>query len=88
MSNEAEFLQAFPMCCNNAGDAEYAAKNGYGGMTLRDYFAIRAPVTIADAERTLNDEDAGFVSWGTIMKRLCQMQLAYADVMLKTRTAD
>lgn len=56
------------------------------GLFLRDYFAIRAPITISDAERSLKDENAGFVSYGDIMKRLSQMQFAYADAMLKARS--
>lgn len=55
------------------------------GMTLRDYFAAAAPMTLADAERTLKDEGAGFVSYGKIYRRLAQMQLAYADAMLEER---
>lgn len=73
MGNEVENPAAFP--CVGTAD----------GMTLRDYFAIHAPVTMADAERTLKDENAGFVSYATIYKRLSQMQFAYADAMMVTR---
>ena len=74
-----------PMSVGPSGDL-YDATQTDPGMTLRDYFAIKAPVTMADAERTLKDEDAGFVSYGTLYKRLAQMQYFYADQMLKTRT--
>jgi len=53
--------------------------------TLRDFFAVHAPITMAEAQKTLDDEGAGFVSYGKIYKRLAQMQLAYADAMLQER---
>lgn len=53
------------------------------GMSLRDYFAAHAPITLEDAERDL---DAGNeVTSDVILTWLAQMRYAYADAMLVAR---
>lgn len=82
IDDKPENPPAFPLPLGAMNAAEPSES---GGIFLRDYFAIHAPVTMQDAERTLKDENAGFVSYAQIYKRLSQMQYAYADAMLRTR---
>lgn len=54
----------------------------YGGMTLRDYFAIYSGITFEDAIKVQPD---GKESFGDVFERLAKMRFAYADFMLKER---
>lgn len=51
-------------------------------MTLRDYFAAHAPITLADAVEHLGERKS---TYGGAIATLAQMRTAYADAMLKAR---
>jgi hypothetical protein len=56
------------------------------GMTLRDYFAAKAPITWQDAIEYLDTYGGEVVGpWppGQIMETLVLLQIEYADFMLK-----
>lgn len=67
---------AFPVDCNTNPDCDAA------GMTLLDYFAAHAPITMSEALESL---PKGEVSHADIFKRISQMRFAYAEAMLKAR---
>jgi hypothetical protein len=59
------------------------------GMTLRDYFAAKAPITWQDAIEyldTYGGEVVGLWTRGQIMETLVLLQIEYADYMLKARS--
>jgi len=83
---------AFPAPLETALMAGLKPSNGALGMTLRDYFAANAPITVADAMVAVAADSA---SIGTLQKSararvmamLAEMRLEYADAMLAAREA-
>lgn len=80
---------------NNGGPAfptgeEHGFNNGEPGMTLRDYFAAKAPVTTMDAMIACGFDSASIgtlntESMRTTLKMLAIMRGAYADEMIAER---
>jgi hypothetical protein len=75
---------AFPQpAIDNAGRMDYADQVGYGGMTLRDYFAAQALIGLmaACADKTVKEgKDANEVAAGVAIA--CY---SLADAMLAER---
>jgi hypothetical protein len=68
------------------------AENGnpfgnYHGMTLRDYLAAHAPITLADVYHTFfdNKPDIGEPNTELLMKAFAKVRYQYADAMLEAR---
>ena len=53
------------------------------GMTLRDYFAANAPITISDAIQLFKNDGVFEFTFGDVAKKLAGMRVSYADAMLK-----
>ena len=62
------------------GDANYTLP--LEGMSLRDWLAANAPISLADAMQYCRETRKQF-DYEQVFKTLCQMQLVYADTMLK-----
>lgn len=73
---------AFPLYCV-PGDRQNTS-----GMSLRQYYAAHAPITLDDAVQGLQDNGITQPKYGQIMKHLAQMRTAYADEMLKELEAE
>ncbi|WP_417585391.1 hypothetical protein [Pelagibacterium sp.] len=56
------------------------------GISVRDYFAAHAPITMADAKLALEDIGEKVFSGDQLMEMLAQMRGLYADAMLADRT--
>lgn len=63
------------------------AKSVHCGMTLRDYFAAHAPVTIDDAVHALQCVGNNDPTGGEIFLMMSAMRFGYADAMIETRNA-
>ena len=86
---------AFPAECGGSTKAQVGfdgeiiqpgMRAHYSGMTLRDYFAAHAPITMADATKTLFDSGTkDEVTVMDVINILSKMRFAYADAMLLER---
>ena len=65
----------------------WAETQTHGGMTLRQYYAAHAPITMADAQRTLLDWGRKVSTVADILDMLAQLRFLYADEMIKAREA-
>ena len=72
----SETLYAYP-------GREYETRPFSMGMTLRDYFAADAPISLEDAQNDMYGQEG--VTWEQVLTRLAQMRFAYADAMLCAR---
>lgn len=67
---------------NQKGELVGVAVSSYG-MTVREYFAAHAPITLAEAgEKYRLNNGNGTI--GDVMDYLAKLRWAYADAMLKT----
>lgn len=55
------------------------------GMTLREYFAAHAPITMSEAELAIKAIGEVNYTGEQIMKMLCTLRWLYADTMLEAR---
>lgn len=55
------------------------------GMSLRDYFAAHAPITLDDARDVMESTGRTSFTWEELIDTLAQMRVKYADTMLKER---
>lgn len=58
------------------------------GMTLRDYLAAHAPITISDAKEVFGDPDAKMVEEAVcagVLMIYAMLRYQYADAMIKER---
>lgn len=53
------------------------------GLSKREYYAARAPISLDDARESLSSGHSE-VTHAQLFRRLAQMRFAYADAMLKT----
>ena len=83
---------AFPLPiagCNDGGVYNVAEQSGgeLVGMTLRDYFAAKAPISYEEVEHVYGSEmptdDVGRTAWFAVRALL---MYAHADAMLTERT--
>lgn len=79
---------AFPV--NTANVNNPGACFADGGMTLRDYFAAKAPISTQDAMTAcfVDSSSIGTLAKSKrieVMQKLAEMQLEYADAMLTER---
>jgi hypothetical protein len=77
----------------NTGGPAFPSTHPHGqdeGMTLRDYFAAHAPITLTDAVEFL-DTYGGEVTgpWPPqkVLRTLADLRVEYADAMLQARNA-
>lgn len=56
----------------------------YPGVSMRDYFAAHAPITVADAMKSFEEAK---LTHAQLFKRIAQMRYAYADAMIAAREA-
>jgi hypothetical protein len=54
----------------------------WGGLTKREYYAARAPISLDDARDSLKNDGHSLVRVSEILRRLAQMRFAYADAMI------
>ena len=92
MSEQIDNPPAFPTGAarqfkNIEGRRELAPAIGSEGMTLRDYFAANAPITLADVYHTFfeNKPDIGNPNKELLIKCFAEIRYQYADAMLKAR---
>ena len=72
----------------SAPDSSKTASDPKGtsnGRTLRDEFAMHAPITLADARQAVEETGATDVTGGMLLQLLAQMRWRYADAMLAER---
>jgi len=55
------------------------------GMTLRDYYAGKAPIDLDQAARMFNDENGRKASLLEALQQFAFLSFAYADAMLAER---
>lgn len=77
--------QAFPrpIVCSPMGDLVYA----FPGMSLRDYFAADAPITVWDAQMALNKGTTAIGSLPSLARKevfemMAKLRFEYADAMV------
>lgn len=72
---------------NDGGPAFPGVHPPHTGMSLRDYFAAMAPISVQDAVEWLdqNKTPGSIISWADIMEQLAKLRYRYADAMLKER---
>lgn len=86
MSSEPENPLAFPshgLLHRNGQALPYVSCQG---MTLLDFFAAHAPISLRDAQRSLPRDGCIEVTHADLFRRLAQMRYAYADAMLRARS--
>lgn len=86
MTDKSTGGPAFPQPCDETGacsNNEYGQVGG--GVTLRDYFAAHAPVTMSDAELAIKAIGESNYTGEQLMKMLCSIRWLYADTMLEAR---
>lgn len=70
---------------NNGGPAFPYHDSYRSGMSLRDYFAAHAPITLDDARDAMESMGRTSYTWEELIHTLAQMRFGYADDMLKER---
>jgi len=74
---------AFPIHPGAAMDGQLVRETQ--GMTLRDYFAAHAPITLQDAIWAMQQIGETVKTGEELITFFAQLRLAYADAMLKER---
>jgi hypothetical protein len=83
MTHKPDNPPAFPITPETHEMGEY-----WQGMTLRDYFAAHAPITLADSYHAfMQKPDIGEPTKEQLMQDLAESRYAYATAMLKARDA-
>lgn len=72
---------AFPTTAGDEGD-------GFGGMTLRDYFAAESPVSIEESARYCRSCGIKKPGWRDVFAARAKLKFMDADAMLKARDAE
>lgn len=81
---------AFPAMEVRTHDTGDIVHNASQGMTLHDYFAAHAPITLDDAVQFLDTYGGEVVGpWPPqkVLQTLADLRVEYADAMLKARAA-
>jgi hypothetical protein len=90
MNNQNTGGPAFPSGLIDPSTPDDAVQSLHNGMTLRDYFAAHAPITLTDAVEFL-DTYGGEVTgpWPPqkVLRTLADLRVEYADAMLQARNA-
>lgn len=70
----------------NDGGVDFPSGTGqYFGMTLRDWFAGNAPLTLSDAKDAIQLENVIGITYEKLFTNLSKMRYAYADAMIAAR---
>lgn len=77
---------AFPRPFSKEGNfTDSKIYRGQDGMSLRDYYAAHAPITLQDAIWAMQQVGETVKTGEELITFFAQLRLAYADAMLKER---
>jgi hypothetical protein len=75
-----------PTMTGISSDGEERYENeAHGGMTLRDYFAAKAPLDVADANDLFYRENGRNPRHSEMLMVLATLRYSYADAMIAAR---